>query len=124
MDSQYPIEIVMVQCLVDLELVEVDSSLAILSVSAKKPDQKHGLSATYRFVDSNVLKFEMKFRTIEGQYGDLNCFVIPHANPKTCQAFSIPIKPLNLHERYLAVISCFPIIIFNLYRQQNRIHQT
>lgn len=102
-DSQYPIEIILVQSLVGIELVEVDSSIAILSLGSTEPGQKGGLSATYRFVDSNVLKFEIKLRTIEGQFGDLNFFVIPNASPKTSQAFAVSIKPLNLHERYLAV---------------------
>lgn len=92
-----------IQSLVSIELLEVDSSIAILSLCNDDPSQKYGLSATYRFIDSNVLKFEVKLRTIEGQYGDLSCFVIPNANPKTCQAFNIPLKPLSLHERYLAV---------------------
>ena len=102
-DSQYPMEIIAIQSLVSIELVEVDSSIAILSLGSTEPGQKSGLSATYRFIDSNVQKFEIKLRTIEGQYGDLNCFVIPNANPKTCQTFNISIKPLNLHERHLAV---------------------
>jgi hypothetical protein len=97
-DSQYPIEIVAIQSLVGVELMEIDSSIAILSLCPEDPDQKNALSATYRFVDSNISKFEIKIRTIEGQYGDLNCFVIPNAQPKTCQAFNIPIKPLSLHE--------------------------
>ena len=102
-DSQYPIEVVVLQSLVTVELVEVDSNIAILSLCADD-DQKYGLKATYRFVDSNVLKFEIKLRTLEGQYGDLSCFVIPNANPKTCQAFNISIKPLSLHERYIPVL--------------------
>jgi len=104
-DSQYPIEFVVVQSLVNVELLEVDSSIAILSLSSTDPDQKNGFAATYRFIDANVLKFEIKLRTIEGQFGDLSCFVIPNANPKTSQAFNIPLKPLSLHERYLAPVN-------------------
>jgi len=103
-DSQYPIEFVVLQSLVNVELMEIDSSIAILSLSSQDPEQKNGLAATYRFIDTNVLKFEIKLRTIEGQFGDLSCFVIPNANPKTSQAFNIPLKPLSLHERYLAVM--------------------
>ena len=89
--------------MVTIELIEIDSNVAIMSLASESPDQSYALAGTYRFIDANVLKFELKLRTVEGQYGDLNCFVIPHANPKTCQAFSVPLKPLSLHERYLAV---------------------
>jgi Bardet-Biedl syndrome 7 protein len=102
-DSQYPIEIVSVQSLINVELMEVDSNIAILSTCPEDPDQKYALSATYRFVDTNASKFEIKIRTIEGQHGDLNCFVIPNAQPKTCQAFNIPLKPLSLHERHAVI---------------------
>jgi hypothetical protein len=102
-DSQYPIEIVGIQSLVKVELLEVDSHIAILSVCPEDTDNKYALSATYRFVDSSIAKFEIKLRTIEGQYGDINCFVIPNANPKTCQAFNISLKPLSLHERHSEV---------------------
>jgi len=100
-DSQYPMETVAVQSMVSVELLDIDSSIAILSLCPEDLDNKSALSATYRFVENNVSKFEIKLRTVEGQYGDLNCFVIPNANPKTCQVISIPIKPLSLHERLI-----------------------
>lgn len=45
--------------MVPVELLEVDSNIAILSECPEDKDKKFSLSATYRFVDTNISKFEL-----------------------------------------------------------------
>eukprot|EP00743_Colponemidia_sp_Colp-15_P004203 GILK01004535.1.p1 GENE.GILK01004535.1~~GILK01004535.1.p1 ORF type:complete len:722 (-),score=169.57 GILK01004535.1:175-2340(-) len=97
-EGQMPLDMVMLQCDVNLELWDVDSNVAIVSRSPPDPENGSLLLATYRCQES-VNRLELKIRTIEGQYGTLQAFVIPRLTPKTCQVLHFPIKPLSLHER-------------------------
>ena len=97
-------ETIAIQSMVTVELLDVDTNIAILSSCPEDSENKVALSATYRFIENNVSKFEIKLRTLEGQFGNLTCFVVPNANPKTCQVINIPIKPLSLHERNSQVL--------------------
>jgi len=49
--------------------------------------------------NSSVTRIEIQLRTVEGQHGNLNLFVIPKLQPKTCQRTEVSIKPLSLHEK-------------------------
>lgn len=93
-----PIETVALQCDVDVELIDVDANGAIVSRSKPDPDGKTKLLASYRNIES-VNRMEMKIRTIEGQYGTLEAFVIPKLSPKTAQLATYQIRPLSLHQR-------------------------
>lgn len=106
-ESQFPMEIVALESRVRMELVEQASGNAILSLSPGDPEHKWAFSATYRFVENKISKFEIKIKTVEGQYGDITAYVIPYASPKTAQVLKIPVKPLSLHERYGGVSFCF-----------------
>eukprot|EP00667_Euglena_gracilis_P004971 EG_transcript_5000 len=93
-----PIEAVALQCDVDVELIDVDANGAIISKSKPEQDSKTRLLATYRNTES-VNRMEMKVRTVEGQYGTLQAFVIPKLSPKTAQLATYQIRPLSLHQR-------------------------
>lgn len=56
------------------------------------------LLATYRCQD-NTNRLEIKIRTVEGQHGTLNAYVIPKVQPKSCQKAIFQVKPLSLHEK-------------------------
>eukprot|EP01017_Pseudomicrothorax_dubius_P042816 TRINITY_DN7043_c0_g1_i3.p1 TRINITY_DN7043_c0_g1~~TRINITY_DN7043_c0_g1_i3.p1 ORF type:complete len:729 (-),score=128.21 TRINITY_DN7043_c0_g1_i3:32-2218(-) len=100
-DSQYPIESVILQSPMQLELIDLEvSANAQLAVTPTTFGfGAEGVLATYRLVEGARSKFEFKLRTVEGHYGILNIFVIPVANPKTSQSLQIPVRPLSLHER-------------------------
>ncbi len=42
---------------------------------------------------------EMKLRTVEGRFGDIDAIVTGRSVPKQAQIVTIPIKPLSLHYR-------------------------
>lgn len=82
----------------NIELLENENNDSILSINPIFENES-GLLATYRLIENNISKFEIKYRTLEGKAGNLECFVVPNASPKTSQMFRIPIKSLSLHEK-------------------------
>ena len=98
-------EIIALQADFPLELLPNTNQQAILSCHSQEIPNKLNkfkkkiiVQAIFRIIEHGVNKFEIKLRTVEGQYGPLNCFIIPFATPKTCQVISNEIKPLSLHE--------------------------
>lgn len=89
-----PIDTILLQCDVPVELLDADSNAAIVSRSKVNS----GLLATFRCQEP-VNRLEMCVRTSEGRYGNLKAYVWPRISPKMCQAKDYPIKPLSLHSR-------------------------
>ena len=98
-DSQYPINFIILQSNINIELLENENNNSILSLNPTLENDANCLLATYRLIESNISKFEVRFRTIEGKAGNLTCFVVPNVSPKTSQVFKVPIKSLSLHEK-------------------------
>ena len=90
-----PIDTILLQCDVPVELLDADSNAAIVS---RTTSAAPGLLATYR-CQERVNRLEMCVRTSEGRYGSLQAYVWPRISPKMCKAASYPIKPLSLHTR-------------------------
>ena len=90
-----PIDTILLQCDVPVELLDADSNAAIVS---RTSSGGNGLLATYR-CQERVNRLEMCVRTSEGRYGNLQAYVWPRIQPKMCRAASYPIKPLSLHTR-------------------------
>jgi len=94
-----PLETVLLQCDVPIELLDADSNVAIVSLTPPAPGSA-GVLATYRCqAGVNVNRLELNIRTSEGRYGSLQAYVWPRISPKTARAASYPIKPLSLHTR-------------------------
>ena len=53
----------------------------------------------YNTQEGSVTRVEFKFRTAEGQSGDVLVYVVPTVGPKTAQMQTIKIKPLSLHRK-------------------------
>eukprot|EP00759_Apiculatamorpha_spiralis_P033810 PhF_6_TR35006/c0_g4_i1/m.50926/K16749/BBS7; Bardet-Biedl syndrome 7 protein len=94
-----PVECVVVQSDVDLELLETDLP-AILSTTPPDPTSMKNtkLLAMYRLSETSH-RFQLRVRALEGQLGTLRVFVIPTTQPKTAQLRTYTIKPLSLHHR-------------------------
>mmetsp|Transcript_16876 Transcript_16876/g.20317 ORF Transcript_16876/g.20317 Transcript_16876/m.20317 type:complete len:715 (+) Transcript_16876:403-2547(+) len=97
-ETPMPIFTVALQSDVPVELLEMDSNVAILSVSPMRPEDGNFCIATYRCQDSSN-RLEIKLRVVEGHYGNIQAFIIPRISPKTCQACVYRIKPLCLQQR-------------------------
>lgn len=93
-----PIDIVCLQSSVPVDLLDVDSNQAIVSVSPPNMENGNTLLATYR-CQEEVNRLEMRVRTVEGQYGELKVIVVAKMVPKTAQLVTLDIKPLSLHHR-------------------------
>lgn len=82
-----------------LEVIEVDTKIAIKSISPEDPNNQNLFLVTYRIPDSNIQKIEFKLRTYEGKIGEIKVHIIPTPCPMNCQVITVPIKPLSLHIR-------------------------
>lgn len=94
-DSEFPIEMIILQSVVNMDLQEVmtkDVSVNVLS------DEKNKFIATLKLKES-IHQVEMKLRTYEGISDNLNCTIIPYNKPKTAYVLEIPIKSLSLHKK-------------------------
>ncbi|XP_056011341.1 Bardet-Biedl syndrome 7 protein homolog isoform X4 [Ostrea edulis] len=98
LELQLPIDNVLLQSDVPIDLLDVEKNSAVVSYSACVPEEGNFLLATYR-CQANTTRLELKIRSIEGQYGTLQAYVTPRVQPKTCQVKQYQIKPLSLHQR-------------------------
>ncbi|BFZ14686.1 hypothetical protein BsWGS_17726 [Bradybaena similaris] len=98
LELQSPIDNILLQSDVPVDLLDVEKNSAVVSYSACNPEEGNFLLATYR-CQANTTRLEMKIRSIEGQYGTLQAYITPRTQPKTCQVKQYPIKPLSLHQR-------------------------
>jgi len=97
-EVQMPIDTILLQSDVPVDLLDVEKNSAVVSYSTCDPESGNFLLATYR-CQANTTRIELKIRTIEGQYGHLQAYVTPRMQPKTCQVQQYQIKPLSLHQR-------------------------
>ncbi|KAK7097977.1 BBSome complex member BBS7-like isoform X1 [Littorina saxatilis] len=98
LELQMPIDNVLLQSDVPVDLLDVEKNSAVVSFSACSPEEGNYLLATYR-CQANTTRLELKIRSIEGQHGTLQVYITPRIQPKTCQLKCYPIKPLSLHQR-------------------------
>lgn len=98
LELQTPIDNVLLQSDVPVDLLDVEKNSAVVSYSACNPEEGNFLLATYR-CQANTTRLELKIRSIEGQHGTLQVYITPRLQPKTCQLKRYPIKPLSLHQR-------------------------
>ncbi|XP_052795027.1 Bardet-Biedl syndrome 7 protein homolog isoform X2 [Mya arenaria] len=98
LELQMPIDNVLLQSDVPIDLLDVEKNSAVVSYSACSPEEGNFLLATYR-CQANTTRLELKIRSIEGQYGTIQAYVTPRVQPKTCKAEQYQIKPLSLHQR-------------------------
>ncbi|ESP04393.1 hypothetical protein LOTGIDRAFT_223884 [Lottia gigantea] len=98
LELQMPIDNVLLQSDVPVDLLDVEKNSAVVSHSACNPEEGNFVLATYR-CQANTTRLELKIRSIEGQYGTLQIYITPRIQPKTCQVKQYPIKPLSLHQR-------------------------
>ncbi|XP_046853164.1 Bardet-Biedl syndrome 7 protein homolog [Xenia sp. Carnegie-2017] len=97
-EVQLPIDNILLQSDVPVDLLDVDKNSAVVSYSACNVENGNFLLATYR-CQANTTRLELKIRSIEGQYGTLQAYITPRIQPKTCQVRQYSIKPLSLHQR-------------------------
>ncbi|OWF52937.1 Bardet-Biedl syndrome 7 protein homolog isoform X2 [Mizuhopecten yessoensis] len=98
LELQMPIDNILLQSDVPIDLLDVEKNSAVVSYSSCNPEDGNFLLATYR-CQANTTRLELKIRSIEGQYGTLQAYVTPRVQPKTCQVRQYQIKPLSLHQR-------------------------
>ncbi|CAH8845555.1 unnamed protein product [Trichobilharzia szidati] len=99
LETQLPIDHLMIQSDCFIDLLDVEDSTAVCSSSiCKKPDGMITLT-TYR-CQMNTTHFELQFRTVEGQYGQVLVYIVPKMNTSTvtaCKSIKLSIHPLSLH---------------------------
>ncbi|XP_042902114.1 BBSome complex member BBS7 isoform X2 [Parasteatoda tepidariorum] len=99
LEVQTPIDNVLIQSDVPVDLLDSERNSAVVSYSSCDPENDGNfLLATYR-CQANTTRLEVKIRSIEGQYGTLQAYITPRLQPKCCQIRQYQIKPLSLHCR-------------------------
>ena len=91
-----PIENILVQSDIPLEMLDVDSNTAVVSRSECDRNDGNMLLCCYR-CQVNTNRVDLKFRTVEGQHGILRVYITPNIQPKCCQLRTYTIHPLSLH---------------------------
>lgn len=56
------------------------------------------LSCIYTIAGNTTAEFELNFKIVEGNRGEISVYVISHEQEELCQSFKIFIKPLFLHQ--------------------------
>jgi len=98
LEIDMPLDCITLQSSIPVMLLDVESNGCMLSRTDRDEKQSNELLATYRATE-NTNRVEIKIRTVEGQHGALNAYIIPKLQPKTCQRAELRIKPLSLHEK-------------------------
>ncbi|XP_055907849.1 Bardet-Biedl syndrome 7 protein homolog [Eupeodes corollae] len=62
-------------------------------------DPQHNYFIRKIKLEENINSFEMKFQTIEGQYGSIEALIVPSQTTHNVQTKSYTIRPLSLHFR-------------------------
>ncbi|CAF0730621.1 unnamed protein product, partial [Didymodactylos carnosus] len=98
LESELPIDNVLLQCDVILDILNVEKNSAVMSFSACDPKDNNAVLVTYR-CQANTTRLEMHIRTIEGHYGTLQLYITSKIQPKCSMLKRHIIKPLSLHQR-------------------------
>lgn len=98
LEIRTPIDFVMLQSDIELEILEVETNTAIVNRCKPSPEEGNVMVATYTCVE-NSNRLDLKIRMIEGKTGTLTAYVAPTTVPKVAQSCTFKIKPLSLHRR-------------------------
>ncbi|XP_076807399.1 BBSome complex member BBS7-like isoform X2 [Clavelina lepadiformis] len=103
-EVQTAIDHIVLQSDVPIDLLDVDKTSAVVSYTSTQPNASASggndnfLLATYR-CQASTTRLEVQIRSIEGQYGHVQAYIVPRLQPKTCVLRRYPIRPLSLHQR-------------------------
>jgi Bardet-Biedl syndrome 7 protein len=123
-ETDINIETVGVQSDVAIDLVDAETPSVI--ISNNKIDGSGGqvgtLSASSKFLATFrctelTKRLEILIRTVEGQYGTVEAFILPKLSPRISKVVSFTIKPLSMHERIHEIPT-------NLNRNMNKLSIT
>ncbi|CAH8542820.1 unnamed protein product [Heterobilharzia americana] len=102
LETQIPIDHILVQSDCYIDLLDIEENTAVCSPSVCKKTDRNVILTTYR-CQINTTHFEIQFRTIEGQYGQVLVYVVPKMNISTvtaCKSIRLFIHPLSLHRLF------------------------
>lgn len=111
-ETQVPLDFVILQSNVPVDLQEVDKSSAVISYTQPDTENDNYLLATFRC--SGATRLEVKVRSIEGQYGVLQAYVTPCLEPRSSCLRQYQIKPLSLHQRVHSFDDSLPCNILQM----------
>uniref|UniRef100_A0A7S2RUY9 Bardet-Biedl syndrome 7 protein n=1 Tax=Mucochytrium quahogii TaxID=96639 RepID=A0A7S2RUY9_9STRA len=96
-----PIESVLLQSSIPVNLLDSEDSLGVGKSQGNvviSTSNTPNLNSVYRCAES-CKRLEIRLRTVEGQYGEINATVVANVQPKIAKRLTIEIKPLSLHFR-------------------------
>lgn len=92
------IDTVMLQCNIPVDVVDVDETKAAVSLSSCNDSDGSQFLATVT-CNPGITHLQVKLRSIEGQTGTLQAYVIPQMLPKACVVRRYILPALSTHRR-------------------------
>lgn len=101
LEIDVPLESVGIQSDLPLELVDYgdSASSAMITLTKNNGGKNSKLCAIAKCAEGQNRKVILRFRTVEGQAGNVRCFIIPTASPRSAQMREFSVRPLSLHQR-------------------------
>eukprot|EP00055_Hartaetosiga_balthica_P006364 m.19854 g.19854 ORF g.19854 m.19854 type:complete len:725 (+) comp5178_c0_seq2:35-2209(+) len=78
-ESEVSLDYIMIQSTIPLDLLDVEASTAVACFSQQPQESGNKVVATYTCGDG-VTNFNVRIRSIEGQYGEINIFIVPQTH--------------------------------------------
>lgn len=98
MELPVSVDSVMLQSDIPVDMLDMQDDPAVRSFSPSRPDESNFLLATYAYPPGTT-RLQLKVRSIEGQYGTLQAYIVPNAEPKVCTVRQYKLCALSLHQR-------------------------
>jgi Bardet-Biedl syndrome 7 protein len=98
MELPVSVDSVMLQSDIPVDMLDIRDDTAVRSFSPSRPEESNFLLATYTY-PPNTTRLQLKVRSIEGQYGTLQAYIVPNAEPKICTVRTYKLCALSLHQR-------------------------
>ncbi|KAK3915090.1 Bardet-Biedl syndrome 7 protein [Frankliniella fusca] len=98
LEAATPIDNVLVQSDVPVDILDVERNSAVVSFSDCEPESDNKVLVTFR-CQMNTTRLDVRLRTVEGRAGHLRVYVTPLVAPKCAALRVLYLPPLSLHAR-------------------------
>jgi len=92
------LDMIVLQSDIPVDMLDMRDCPAVVSFSRCRPEDSNFLLATYSY-PPGVTRAQLKIRSIEGQYGTLQAYIVPHSEPKLTCVRKYNLCALSLHQR-------------------------
>jgi len=100
LESELPLDTVILQSNVYIDILNLHEIPATSNVQTEDPTNPDNAFSLILNCSSDVKRLELRVRTSEGLDGQINVLMVPQSDDSNiAKCLTVPIKPLNLHEK-------------------------